>query len=114
MFGNFIACRLDGLPVRGPACRRCLPYGVRTRTQAPETASEAIFISSSSSEVKPETRGVERAGTSESAVSEREREELTPDRGVVPARSRRFRSLAPTSLFMLPISPHSCHLHPPT
>jgi hypothetical protein len=55
-----------------------------------ETASEAIFISSSSSEVKPETQGVERAGTSESAVSEREREALTRNRGVSLARARFF------------------------
>jgi hypothetical protein len=90
MFGNFIACRLDGLPVRGQACRRCLSYGVRTRTQAPVTASEAILISSSSSEVKPETHGVQRPGKSESAVSEREREALTQDRGVVLARFSAF------------------------
>src|ERR1700730_18535455 len=97
MFGNFIACRLDGLPVRGPLAGDARRMAFEPAHKLLETASEAIFISSSSSEVKPETHGVEGAGTSGNVVSEREPEAIV-QRGAlvalvlgVPARSRSFR-----------------------
>jgi hypothetical protein len=71
-----------------------------------ETASEAVFISSSSSEVKPETHGVERAGTSGNAVSEREREAIM-QRGalvtLVLGVCARSRSLSLVPLLMRPM-----------
>jgi hypothetical protein len=57
MFGNFIAYRLDGLPVRGPLACDARRMVFEPAQKLLDTASEAIFISSSSSEVKPETQG---------------------------------------------------------
>src|SRR5580704_9913854 len=98
MFGNFISYRLDGPTVGGPLAGDARRMAFEPAHKLLETASEAIFISSSCSEVKPET-----SGTSGSERKRRERARTTAPflrfpftlaRGV-PARSRSFLPLAP-------------------